>query len=296
MIPVLFDTDIGNDIDDAVALAYLLRQPECELLGVTTATGDVVQRAALVEVICRAAGYADIPIHAGVAGPLLHGREQGVAQYAAIENTPHRKDYPVGAALPFLSETIRSRPGEIVLLATGPLTNIGLLFASDPKLPALLKGFYWMGGVYTAGNGHGPGAKEWNALLDPVATALTLRWGGPLTAVGLDVTTKCQLPALECRERFAKSEPLATVLRQAEVWFTHAPQITFHDPLAAALIFEPSLCTLQSGTISTEPGPSVGEGLTRWTPDAGGPHQIAIDVDADAFFEHYFSITAAAGE
>jgi purine nucleosidase len=64
-VPVLFDTDIGSDIDDAVALAYLLRQPRCELLGVTTATGDTGQRAALAEVICRAAGRNDVPIHAG---------------------------------------------------------------------------------------------------------------------------------------------------------------------------------------------------------------------------------------
>jgi purine nucleosidase len=179
----------------------------------------------------------------------------------------------------------------VVLLATGPLTNIGLLFAADPGLPALLKGFYWMGGVFTAGNGHGPGAKEWNALLDPVATALTLRWCGPLTAVGLEVTTKCRMPAEECRQRFAQAEPLATVLRQAEVWFTHAPEITFHDPLAAALIFEPDICTLQRGTIRSELGPGEGEGLTRWKADADGVHQIAIEVDPDTFFRHYFAVT-----
>jgi len=77
----------------------LLRQPRCELLGVTTATGDVVKRAGLVEAVCRAAGRTDVPIHAGIAGPLLHGTEQGVPQYAAIENNRHRTDYRVGAAL-----------------------------------------------------------------------------------------------------------------------------------------------------------------------------------------------------
>lgn len=288
MIPVLFDTDIGNDIDDAVALAYLLRQPRCELLGVTTATGDVNRRAGLVEVTCRAAGRDDVPIHAGVAGPLLHGREQGVAQYAAIESVPHRTDYAPGAALPFLAETIRSRPGEIVLLATGPLTNIGLLFASDPALPALLKSVVWMGGVFLSPDEN---AREWNALLDPVAAALTLKWGGPLTAVGLDVTVKCRLPARECRERFARSEPLATVLKQAEVWFQRAEDITFHDPLAAALIFEPELCALTSGTISVELGPGPREGRTSFTPSAGGAHRIASAVNPEAFFAHYFSAT-----
>ena len=286
MIPVLFDTDIGNDIDDAVALAYLLRQPECELLGVTTATGDVNQRAALVEVTCRAAGREDVPIFAGVAGPLLHGAEQGVAQYAAIKDVPHRTDYAPGAALPFLRDAIRSRPGEIVLLATGPLTNIGLLFASDPELPSLLKKFVWMGGVFT----DRPGGREWNALLDPISTALTLKWGGELTAVGLDVTTQCQLSAQACRERFARSEPLATVLQQAEVWFQRAGEITFHDPLAAALIFEPSLCRLETGTIAVELGPGPSEGRTVFAPEPGGPHRVAAEVDAEAFFTHYFSV------
>ena len=287
MIPVLFDTDIGNDIDDAVALAYLLRQPECELLGITTATGDVSQRAALVEVTCRAAGRDDVPIHAGVAGPLLHGTEQGVAQYAAIESVPHRTDYAPGAAIPFLAETIRSRPGEIVLLATGPLTNVGLLFASDPALPSLLKSFVWMGGVFLSSD---ESQREWNALLDPISTALTLKWGGPLTTVGLDVTTKCRLPAAECRERFARSEPLATVLKQAEVWFQHAGEITFHDPLAAALIFEPGLCRLETGEIAVELGPSPSEGRTRFTASAGGAHKVAVEVNPDAFFAHYFSV------
>ena len=111
MVPVLFDTDIGNDIDDAVALAYLLRQPQCELLGITTVTGDTAKRAALAEVICRAAGREDVPIHAGLTGPLLFGPGQPqVPQYAAIEPLPHRKDYPTGGgAVAFLRETIRAR-------------------------------------------------------------------------------------------------------------------------------------------------------------------------------------------
>ena len=64
-IPLLFDTDIGSDIDDAVCLAYLLRQPRCELLGVTTVSGQPRARAALADAVCQAAGRRDIPIHAG---------------------------------------------------------------------------------------------------------------------------------------------------------------------------------------------------------------------------------------
>ena len=291
MTPVLFDTDIGNDIDDAVALAYLLCQKDCELVGITTATGDTAKRAALCEVICQAAGRGDIPIHAGLAGPLLHGREQGVAQYAAIEHLPHRKDHPTGfGALEFLRKTIRARPGEITLLVVGPLTNIGTLFAADPELPGLLKKIVLMCGRFTDG---GPGAREWNALLDPIATALTYKHGaGKLLSVGLDVTLKCAMPAAPVRERFAAAGgALAATLGMAEVWFNHSENLTFHDPLAAALLFVPELCTYQRGTISTviEPGPL--EGLTRWQATPDGPHEIAVTVDKDAFFRHYFVTT-----
>ena len=138
-IPVLFDTDIGSDIDDAVALAYLLKQPQCELAGITTVTGNTAERAAMAEIVCRAGSREDIPIHAGLTGPLLHGPGQPhVPQFDAVKHLPHRTDY-ANTAVDFLRETIRARPGEITLLAVGPMTNIAVLFAADPEIPSLLK-------------------------------------------------------------------------------------------------------------------------------------------------------------
>ena len=220
--PILFDTDIGSDIDDAVALAYLLKQPRCDLLGLTTVSGDTAQRAALASLVCDAAGRADVPIHAGAPGPLWSGPGQPeVPQYDAVRSQPHRIDFPPGAAVVFLQETIRSRPYEITLLAVGPLTNLALLFANDPEIPLLLAGIVLMNGVFTAGGGRGPGAREWNAQCDPLATALTYRARPTrFTSIGLDVTTKCVLDADECRRRFASAGgPLAVVAEMAEVWF-----------------------------------------------------------------------------
>jgi purine nucleosidase len=70
-IPMLFDTNIGGDIDDALALLYLLGQPRCELVGITTVSGEVVDRGKLVDAVCRAVGRRDIPVHAGTPKPLL---------------------------------------------------------------------------------------------------------------------------------------------------------------------------------------------------------------------------------
>jgi len=290
-IPVILDTDIGSDIDDAVCLAYLLRQPRCELLGVTTVTGDVGQRAALAELVCEAAGRRDVPIHAGAPGPLLIGPGQPhVPQYEAIQERPHTRDWPSNTAIQFLRETIRSRPGEVTLLTIGPLTNAALLYATDQGIAPLLKQHVLMCGVFTAGNGHGPGSLEWNAMCDPIATAMSYAARPPASiSIGLEVTTKCQLPADECRRRFrAIGGPLGIVADMAEVWFRGRPEITFHDPLAAVTMFRPEVCTYQDGFVDVVITPPLA-GLTRFTPSADpAPHRIAVDVDPEAFFAEYF--------
>jgi len=270
---------MGSDIDDAVALAYLLRQPACELVGITTVTGDTAKRAAMAEIICRAAGRDDVPVLRGVERPLLHGPGQpDVPQYDAIAHRSHTLDRPRDAAVTFMRETIRSRPGEITLLTIGPLTNAALLFALDPEIPSLLAGFVSMAGWFTSPR------PEWNAFVDPVASAIVYRHGVPgHRSVGLDVTLRCRLPADEVRKRFTHP-PLDVVRDAAEVWFGHRPDITFHDPLATVCVFEPDVCTFTDGRVHVEPN-----GQTTFT--AGeGPHRIATDVDVDAFFERYFAV------
>lgn len=292
MTPILFDTDIGSDIDDAVALAYLLKQKDCELLGITTVTGDTQKRAALAELICHASGRESVPIHAGLTGPLLAGPGQpNVPQYDAVKDRPHHLDHPTDA-IDFLRRTIRSRPGEITLLAVGPMTNIGALFAMDPEIPSLLKRIVLMCGVFTGRANHGPGAVEWNALCDPYATALVYKYAqNNLLSVGLDVTTLCKLPADECRTRFAKAGGgLAIVAEMAEVWFKHAPVITFHDPLAAALIFEPTICEEARGKVTVVLQEPVA-GLTKWKAgEEPRGHIISTTVSPDKFFAHYFGV------
>jgi len=195
-----------------------------------------------------------------------------------------------------LRTTIRSRPGEVVLLAIGPLTNLGLLFTLDPELPALLRELVLMCGVFTAGNGHGPGSREWNALCDPLATAITYRARPPrFTSIGLEVTTQCVLDADECRRRFTEAGgPLLVVAEMAEVWFRGgARHITFHDPLAGAVIFEPHLCEYTEGEVTVETTSPLLAGLTTLqTRSESKPHRIATRVQPDRFFAHYFEIVS----
>lgn len=289
-IPILFDTDIGSDIDDAVALAYLLREPRCELVGITTVSGEARERARLADAVCRAAGREDVPIYAGVEQPLLVAQRQpAAAQQAVLPRWPHREAFAANEAVPFLRQAIRARPGELTLLAVGPFTNVGALFAMDPEVPRLLKRLVVMGGSFTTRT-PGAGRTEWNAGTDPHATAVLFRAPVPeVTAFGLDVTLRCALPAAECRERM-RGGPLDVVAAMAEVWFSKARQIVFHDPLAAVALFEPELCRYARGQVEVELASSRVAGMTHWTEDTSGPHQIAVEVDRERFFERYFSV------
>jgi purine nucleosidase len=283
---ILLDTDIGSDIDDAVCLAYLLANPACDLLGITTVTGDTVKRASLASVLCKIAGKR-IPIHPGRQQPLLIEQMQpSVPQAAALNRWAHDTDFSRGEAVEFLRKTIRANPGEVVLFGIGPMTNIAALFAADEEIPKLLKGLVLMCGVFSGRNS----AREWNALVDPTATAIVYRAQPPFhRSVGLDVTTKVTMPADEVRKKF-QAPLLRPVLDFAEVWFEHTKLITFHDPLAATVIFDDAICGFEPGRIEIELKSDQMAGATLWFPnDPAGHHEFATTVDPSRFFEHYFS-------
>ena len=284
---VLLDTDIGSDIDDAVALAYLLAQPKCDLVGITTVTGQPEVRAAMCSAICEVVGR-DVPIYPGAPGPLLAPQRQAdVPQAVALPKWKHRTDFPRGQAISFMRQVIRDNPGEIVLLTIGPLTNIGLLFTADPEIPALLKSLVLMCGVFS-NKLVGLPPTEWNALNDPHATAIVYRARPPIhRSIGLDVTCQVQLPADEVRRRFT-APLLGPVLDFSEAWFKHAKTLTFHDPLAATTIFDESICGFDRGQVDIELGSSRYAGATAWKADPAGQHEVALKVDAQRFFDEYF--------
>lgn len=290
-IPVLFDTDIGSDIDDAVALAYLLKEPRCELLGITTVTGEPTVRAQLADAMCQAFGRTEVPIHSGTCDPLIVPlKQKEVHQRAALEKWPHRKQFPSNTAVEFLRETIRSRPGEITLLSVGPMTNIGLLFALDPEIPKLIKRWVMMGGIFVS-RPPGYGVTEWNAIGDPHATHICFA-ARPKEAwcYGLDVTTQCLISAEDFRKRFAKG-PLRVVGDMAEKWFEQRPIVTYHDPLAAVCVFEPDICQYETGLVTVELTSERLAGLTHFDRGANEkPHRVATKVDSGRLFKKYFEV------
>ena len=287
---ILLDTDIGTDIDDAVCLAYLLNNPDCELLGITTVTGESVQRAKIASALCMVSGR-DIPIYPGAEKPLVIEQKQKIAQQAvALERWNHKKQFPKGEAIEFLRHTIRQNPGEITLLTIGPLTNIGLLFSVDPEIPSLLKSLVMMCGYYERKNKEAY-PMEWNAFGDYHATKIVFDAGVPvLGAVGLDVTTQVRMSAAEVKSKF-NHELLLPVVDFATVWFeTFYEYITFHDPLAAVSIFNKDVCAFTKGNVEIEIEDKDRLGLTKWQPCENGKHEVALSVDKHLFFKEYFNV------
>lgn len=289
MTKILLDTDIGTDVDDAVCLAYLLCHPECELLGITTVTGQAEKRASLASVLCQAAGK-HIPIYPGADGPMQGEQRQPLAQQAAVlPRWPHQSDFPQGQAVDFLANIIRAHPGEVTLLTIGPLTNAGLLFSGHPDVAELLAGLVMMGGNFDEA-GSEAGRIEWNVAGDPLASEVVYKTPVRLhRSLGLNVTQKVMMASEAVREKFT-APLMRPVLDMAEIWFAgFYPFITFHDPLAAATIFEPDLCAYQHGivTLDTRDKP----GRTIWQPDGpNAPHEVAMTVDVDGYFDHFFNV------
>lgn len=286
-IKVVVDTDIGTDPDDGLALAYLALHPDCHLLGVSIVTGDVQKRAAVAEILLRTCGRTDVPIHCGRREPLLRGAGQPlVQQYEFVDELEHVAERPENTAVDFVRRAIRENPGEVVLLTLGAMSNVGTLFALDPELPLLCKEVVSMCGKYFGPEKH---MKEWNMLMDETAAGIVLKTQRPRHRfVGLDVTRPCTLQAAEVEKRlFDDLGQLGTLLRSSgDWWLKKKGRFTFHDPLAAAMIFEPELCQWKKGRVLLDSN----NGASSFEETAEGTDLAAAKVDPEAFFTHYFGI------
>ncbi len=292
-VKILLDTDIGSDIDDAIALTYLLSQPRCDLLGITTVTGKPIVRAMIADAICRNADRT-IPIYPGLENPLIiPQRQTDVPQAVALKKWPHRTEFPANQAIEFMRRTIRANPHEIVLLGIGALTNVAALFTMDPEIPPLLKGLVIMGGNFTPIrlSPAVPIPVEWNIGNDPHAADIVFNAKVPIQhSIGLDVTSRVTMPEAEAQKLFDNSwwHP---VLDFGAAWFqSPATNLYFHDPMAATTIFNHNICRFESGAVDVELVSQRLRGFTFWNPAKSDPRQwVAMRVNQRAFFDELFA-------
>lgn len=287
-IKVLFDTDIGSDIDDAVALAYLLAEPRCDLLGITTVSGQSIERAKLASAICKTA-EKEIPIIPGNEGRLDGPtRQPNVPQSSVLPNWPHDTSFTTQSAVDFMAETIEANPHEVILLAVGPMTNVADLFIQHPEIAKLLRSLHMMIGRF--GNAPGLLVSEWNAYCDPTAASVVYATEVPNhSSTGLDVTHEVVMDSAQVKEHF-QHPLLKPVYEMSEVWFSERDKLRFHDPLAAVTLFNHSICEYENGQVTVNRTDDRSDGETLWSPNEKGPHRVGVTVDAARFFKSYFSV------
>jgi purine nucleosidase len=266
--PVILDTDIGDDIDDAFALALLLRSPEVKLLGITTEFGDTELRARLVDRYLGAVGGTGIPVEAGIATKASnHFTQAAYARQAA------KREH--GDAVAFLLRQIRAHPGQITLIDIGPLFNVQAAIARDPATFRKLKRVVMMGGsVYRGYNGvektTQPPSAEWNVRCDPAGLRALLASGVPVFMMPLD-STQVRLTQPELGKILSHGSPLTDQLTLLYHEWTGADawkMPTLFDPVAAAYTIRPDLCPAKPMRIDVDE-----QGLTRPAP---GPPNVQV--------------------
>ncbi len=307
---VIYDTDPG--VDDAMALYFALAHPAIDLVGITTTFGNVsvAQAAANALYLTEIAGN-QTPVTKGVSVPWcipaqappahIHGAD-GLGNLGARQAVKRQLD-PRSSAQ-FIVETARAQPGEIVLVAVGPLGNLSLALLLEPELPRLLREVIVMGGTV-----HEPGnvspVAEANIWNDPHAADRVFGAGWKLTMVGLDVTHRVVLRLAQFQRIAKHHQHIATdTLVQAVDFYTRfysglyqhiarPPGCFAHDLLAFIYLVQPQLFTIDSKSVRVATdGPAQGQTIVNRRDFIDYPHpgwekdrprtQVCMKVDAPA--------------
>jgi purine nucleosidase len=281
--PVLFDTDIGTDIDDAYALAALVHRPELELVGVTTVSGDTVARARLAAKLLAVAGagWTSVPVYAGKPGSTQYMKQ---VDWAAGFSAPNLH---AAGAVEFMREAVDARPGQVTVIAVGELTNVAALLDAEPGISRRVRAIALMGGSirrgYAAGSKPEP---EWNIKSNAAAARRVFTAGVPLLVAPLDSTADLRLTPQMRVQLFSRGTPLNDALaslnsiwRHTNTWKAENP--TLFDVLAVELVAPRRPYAMTALRIEV-----ADDGLTR--PVQGTPNaQVALEVDAAAFMQEF---------
>lgn len=277
---VIIDTDIGDDVDDAFALALAVKSPELEILGVTTTFGDTATRARIVDRFLGEVGRTEIPVLAGHPTSAKTSMSQG--RYAL---GGHWAKSSHSDAVEFILDQIRKYPGEVTLIGIGPLVNVGTAIDRNATTFRKLKRVVIMGGSIRRGYGdfgyneHFPPSAEWNIRNDVASAQKLFASGVPLYVMPLDST---QLKLDEVKRAFLFTSGTSvtdglTILYH--MWAQETP--TLFDPMAVAFALRPELCPVSPLHIRVDE-----KGYTR--EESGLPNaQVCLDSKPDDFFLFY---------
>jgi purine nucleosidase len=274
---VVLDTDLGSDVDDALALAVLLGSPEVSLAGVITGYGPVALRARLAAGFAALAGR-DLNVLAGLGVP-LSGRPVWLSGQEG-RHFPGLGSEPVDPrGVDWLLEQARRVPGELELVAIGPLTNLAQAVRTAPAFAAAVRRVWVMGGWFADPDGSGPAmddSPEHNFASDAVAADEVFRSGMPITVVGVEVTRRLRLHEPEIAGLGTLGPLGAQLEREVRAWtaYWNEPYDVPHDAVAVIAMLRPDLFTRRLAQVRVIPdGPDAGRvvELPGRIEDAAGP-------------------------
>lgn len=277
-IPIVLDTDIGSDIDDAFALALVIASPELDLRAVTTVSGDTQARARLTAKMLWVAGRHEVPVAAGEPGAKL-----------AIEQTRWADGFTSPSllsetAVDLLKAQIDRAPGKITVVAIGPLTNVAALLKQYPAEAKRIKRIALMGGSIARGYSPGSGpTPEYNIAADAAAAQAVFSAGIPILMAPLDVTAMLQLDKSHLQRLFALHTPMADALHAVYALWNH-PTPTLFDPMAVALLIVPTLCQIKPLAIHVD-----ARGMTLSVNGEPPNATVAMETDPARFMDFYMS-------
>ncbi|MBB5752934.1 nucleoside hydrolase [Prosthecomicrobium pneumaticum] len=301
---ILYDCDPGHD--DAIALVMAHRSPAVEMIGVTTTCGnaEIEKTTSNALRILEFIGAGDVPVaegcHRPLARPLVLGTADGPSGLEGSPYLPQATITTVGRhAVDFLADALAAEAGPITIVATGPLSNLGLLILKHRAVLPKIKEIIWMGGVfYRKSEIITP--TEFNAFCDPEALKIVLDSGVKLKMVGLDVT----MQVLVEEPQYAEFRKIDTQLGKVVVdWLLFYEKLhrnsmgvggALHDPLALALVIDPTLVRFRPAHIGVDLRGSYTFGATVadfWNERGEAPNaEIAYEVDADRFFDLLYAL------
>lgn len=310
---IILDTDLsmgaGADVDDGFALALAHADPDIQIDLVTTVNGntDVESATILTGVLLERLGISkDVPLVRGAATPIINpDRTRTPAPHVLAQKSAARPPTP-GYAPVAIVEHILAHPGEITLVAIGPLTNIAIALLLEQRIKTAVKELVMMGGVFfsTMYSRDKPG--EFNVFTDPEAARTVLRSGVPQRWIGLDCTLKVRLSMADALQLKESESSFATFAGEATVKYIDHQAVRFpgrpktdsvpmHDPLAVAVVSRPEICQYRDMAVSVVTGDSeargvmIGDRLEMPSPPAPNC-RVAFDVDSDAFRSHFLSL------
>lgn len=291
------DTDAG--IDDAEAILMALRDPRAQIEGISTVSGNVgVEQVNLnVCTVLAEAGKTGIPIYSGAALPLVEPW-LGAGDYHMADGLGDWDERPACTpeiqaehAVNALIRATRENPGEISVIALGPLTNIALALRLDPELPQRIKHFVFMGGsVNAVGNSPRMGA-EFNIYTDPEAAYMVLKHFPTSTMLSWDVTCNNPIPWPDYDRLCAIDSSYARFFKgindKVSQHMRHQTNYGGHllpDPLAMAIMLDPSLIlksTPRYVTVELAGAHSRGQTMANYTHIDYGPANVEVVEEVD---------------